>query len=474
MTKCDVFMNKLSPPATTCDVDQMTAALASASEFLLERPACDAYSEEQTRGCIACVLRLREPCLNDILENLHRLAAPATRRGKSCDASVKALAALLRVRPPIVNSEVVARQLARETGWFRWHRLRALAVLLESAGVEVDELLRLSLRASPHGLAVEALCILTDAHVIGSSQGDSEEAVVLRLGRGWLQTPFHTAGLEILGVLLKCEPSQAKVLSQMGSSGWSSTARDVAKRVAQQSGRVGDATLAGLDYAAVLALRREPRDCQLRGLMHVLGCECTVNDGLREAAIIEALAEHSPDIPGETVGAVLNTVLAAGDAVSAAGIDGAMTERFVEQLVQRIGANGRILTTLQLRVRAFGSLFQTLPTEEALLARVTRCRASGSLQPRISRVVVEFLLLGKVGAPCPRGSSLLASMQKFGLVLENLPAEVLHLVGDAWSTTGTCDASSVPGEQAWGVDHVKFKHDYFHFKLKLSILYSRA
>jgi len=181
------------------------AALASVGDSLLRQPASENYTEDQKRGCLACALRPTDPKLGDILERLHLLAIPLWGRGKSPEMAVlKAIALLLDLNSSSGNDvllDTLVSRLARERSWRRDHRLRALAMLLQSNSAEVGDLLRVAL-GTPRTLMVAALCIIMDADA-GEKHRESQQNIVLRLGRGRLPKAVEDAGLKILSLLLK-------------------------------------------------------------------------------------------------------------------------------------------------------------------------------------------------------------------------------------------------------------------------------
>merc|ERR1719162_344271 len=98
----------------------------------------------------------------------------------------------------------------------------------------------------------------------GDKPRDSHQNIVLRLGRGRLPRAVEDAGTKILGLLLKCDPSESKLLASLKDSGWGPEAIEAAKRIAQ--GQVGDTALEKLDMATISSLHRETREKQLLSL----------------------------------------------------------------------------------------------------------------------------------------------------------------------------------------------------------------
>eukprot|EP00928_Gymnodinium_smaydae_P055797 TRINITY_DN39272_c0_g1_i1.p1 TRINITY_DN39272_c0_g1~~TRINITY_DN39272_c0_g1_i1.p1 ORF type:complete len:1273 (+),score=234.32 TRINITY_DN39272_c0_g1_i1:51-3869(+) len=482
MIKADgASCNGTSPVPNAASYDSVAAALAATSEPLLRAPAADAYTEEQKRGCLALALRLREPRLGDVLEQLHRLAATPARRSSAAggapsatwDAALKALAVLLGVRASanVAIEAIAARLVTAAKGWLRGHRLRALALLLQAPGVEADDLLKLALRASPHGLLVAALCVIFETPLPEQHDGQAscsldaqQQAIALRLVRGRLPVDLHPCdGLKILAAALRCDATESKVLTHIASAGWGTNARDAAKRIVQGKVAVDDKP-EHLSVTAITALRREPRDRQLRSIAGFLsgtarGAAVAREGRPTEAVIVETLACCAAELPGDAVEAILNVVLAAGEA--AASTDGVVPERVVEVIVHRIGASSRTLSTPELRLQALASLFQTAARQEALLARVARARICGSLPPRICRAVVECLLLGKPLTAQARSRSneqasasptlpLLGALQRLTTAsAEKMSPEAIRAVIDAYLLAeGNDTQNSAVGEQA--------------------------
>lgn len=232
-------------------------ALAGVGELLLRVPAADNYAEDQKRACLACALRMQSPQLGDILERLHKLATPLWCKGRNPEMTVlKAIAVLLDVRSNggSLTIDSLVWRLARERAWRRDHRLRALAMLLQSSSAEVDELLKLVMR-TPQSILMGALCVLIDADA-GASRDKVQQHIVLRLDRGRLPPAVAAASGKILGLLLRCEPNEAKVVAHTQNSGWGEDAAEAARRIVQQA---GDAASEAPDPAATTA-HREPRD----------------------------------------------------------------------------------------------------------------------------------------------------------------------------------------------------------------------
>ncbi|CAJ1436924.1 unnamed protein product [Effrenium voratum] len=113
----------------------MLAILGGMSDFLssVSNQATGGYSEEQTRGCIACALRLGKPEPVKVLARLHGLAASCWAHSSADSATIKALAVLVGVSLAANKDcleEAIARRLVR-LDWRREHQLTALALLLK-------------------------------------------------------------------------------------------------------------------------------------------------------------------------------------------------------------------------------------------------------------------------------------------------------------------------------------------------------
>eukprot|EP00746_Dinoflagellata_sp_MGD_P003602 gnl/MRDRNA2_/MRDRNA2_106985_c0_seq1.p1 gnl/MRDRNA2_/MRDRNA2_106985_c0~~gnl/MRDRNA2_/MRDRNA2_106985_c0_seq1.p1 ORF type:complete len:1150 (-),score=186.57 gnl/MRDRNA2_/MRDRNA2_106985_c0_seq1:7-3456(-) len=409
------------------------STLSAVTDFLLSSPTSSQYDSEAKRGCLAVALKLLQPTLDNLLGKIHTEFVAADAGGAlngTETALLKAVALLMDVSDTgiIRSQEQLLWYLAKETDWKQEQRMKALAILVKSPTLETRSLLQCALRLQ-HVAAVSALSVLIDAPPAATRE-EARQNVVIRLDKGGISKAIASNMLQILGTVMKCEPTVAALTSRLqnGVETWRRETREAVRRLVA----AGNATSLKLRTADVLALRKSPRAEQLTELTRMLD----VTPGKVQSiptAIIGCLAEQKIEKAEDKSlhEAIIAALAVALDAPASTATDGGF-----ESLARHIGAGSDDLCTAELRLLGFAALLQTDPKRDAVLFRVGKAVKGKSCPVKLGLDIMRCVILGETLGSGAVSNTTAEKLAKALQSDKDLSRETRTLVGDLLKLPG--------------------------------------